>query len=162
MKATILYYSQTDNTKNAAMMIAEGMRLVDGVDVGVFSIDNVDEKFVRESDCVVLGSPVVLASLAAPVKAWLDGPGMQLQLGGKLGGAFATAGYVQGGADIAIQSIESQLMVYGMMIYSGGSAFGMPVVHLGPVGLAGKLDDTKELFITYGQRMASKAKEIFG
>ena len=161
MKASILYYSQTGNTKQAAEMIAEGMSAIDGVEAKTFSIDSVDEAFVKESGCVVLGTPVVLASMAAPVKAWLDGQGMTLGLGGKLGGAFATANYVQGGADIAIQSIEGHLMVYGMLVYSGGAALGAPVIHLGPVGIGGELEKTQENFVVYGQRMASKAKELF-
>ena len=43
--------------------------------------------------------------------------------------------------------------VMGMMIYSGGSACGKPVIHLGPVGMSQDIDSFKELFVTYGKRM---------
>lgn len=162
MKASVLYYSQTGNTKQAAEMIAEGMRKVEGMEAKVFSIDHVDEAFVKDSDCVILGTPVVLASMATPVKEWLDGPGMKLKLGGKLGGAFATARYIHGGGDIAIQSIQVHMLVYGMVVYSSGGTFGAPVIHLGPVGITDRMDESQELFTVYGQRMAQKTKDVFG
>lgn len=161
MKASILYYSRTGNTKQAAELIAEGMRSVNGVEAKTFSLDAVDEAYVKESDCVILGTPVYIASMAAEVKVWLDGPGMKLGLAGKLGGAFATANYVQGGADIAIQSIVSHMMVFGMMVYSGGGAYGSPVIHLGPVGIGGKMEESAEQFTLYGRRVATKASEVF-
>ena len=43
-----------------------------------------------------------------------------------------------------------------MLTYSGGGSFGKPVIHLGPVALHGHLEESKELFRLYGQRMATK------
>ena len=53
------------------------------------------------------------------------------------------------------------MMVYGMLTYSGGGAFGKPVIHLGPVALSSQLDASVETFLTYGERMAAKAAELF-
>lgn len=161
MKTTVFYYSRSGNTKAMAEVIAEGMQTVDGVEAKAFSIDEVDEAWAAESKCVVLGTPIYLASFAGAVKTWLEGPGGKL-MGGKMGGAFATAKYVHGGGELGIQAILDHMLVLGMMTYSGGGAFGHPVIHLGPVAIDGHLEDYNETFKLYGQRMATKAKEIFG
>ncbi len=50
--------------------------------------------------------------------------------------------------------------VMGMMIYSGGSAYGKPVIHLGPVGMSQDIDNFKELFVTYGKRMGEQLLKV--
>lgn len=162
MKMTVLYYSKSGNTKQMAQVIVEGMSAVEGVEAKAFSLDEIDENFIKESKCVVIGTPIYLASMANPVKTWLDTASLQYGLAGKIGGAFATADYVHGGAEIGIQSILSHLMVLGMLIYSGGGAYGKPVIHLGPVSLKDAMEETKENFYLYGQRMATKTKELMG
>ena len=164
MKLSVLYYSKSGNTKRMASVIADGMSSVEGVEARTFSIHELDEKakvFIGESRCVVLGTPIYLASLCGEVKTFLDGPAMKLGLGGKIGGAFATANFLHGGGELGIQSILSHMMVLGMLAYSGGGAFGQPPIHLGPVALGGDLDASVEIFRLYGQRMATKTVELF-
>lgn len=161
MKMSVLYYSRTGNTKRMAEAIAEGMRNVQGVETEVFALDAIDADFVKESKCVVLGTPVYLASMAADVKVWLDQPNANLALAGKIGGAFATQDYLHGGGDIAIQAVLAHLMVKGMMTYSGGGAWGKPVIHLGPIAMKDRLDEALGTFVTYGERMAKKTVELF-
>lgn len=85
----------------------------------------------------------------------------RLGLAGKIGGAFATADYLHGGAELAISSILNHMLVLGMLVFSGGGSFGKPVIHLGPVALKQSKVEAKETFLLYGQRMAQKTKEIF-
>lgn len=54
------------------------------------------------------------------------------------------------------------MMVAGMMAYSSGGAYGVPVIHLGPVAIKKELDDYTVIFTTYGKRMATRAMELFG
>lgn len=162
MKMSILYYTRTGNTKRMAEVVAEGMRGVDGVDVRCFPLDAIDAEFVKESAGVVVGTPTYLASMAGEVKSWLDTGSLKLGLAGKIGGAFATQDYTHGGADLAIQSVLSHLMVLGMLVYSGGGSFGKPVIHLGPVALKDNLESYDETFRIYGRRMAMKTMEVFG
>ena len=147
MKMTVLYHSVTGNTKTMAQVIAEGMMTVAGVEAKAFPIENWDAAWVKESKCVVLGTPIYLADLCSAVKVW---------------GAFATADYLHGGGDLGIQTILNHMMVLGMLTYSGGGSFGKPVIHLGPVALHGHLEESKELFRLYGQRMATKTVSLFG
>lgn len=160
MKMSVLYYTRTGHTRQMAECIVRGMAEQPGVEARAFSIDQVDEDFVRDSRCVILGTPTYFASTAAEVKTWLDTASKKLNLAGKLGGAFATEDYLHGGGDLAIQSILVHMMVLGMLVYSGGS-FGPPVIHLGPAALGSHAEEYEELFRLYGSRMASKALELF-
>lgn len=161
MKTAVLYHSKSGNTRQMAQAIADGMETVSGVEARAFSIHDMDLEFIKESLCVVVGTPTYLASMSGEMKVWLDGDARKAGLAGKLGGAFATADYLHGGADLAIQGILSHLMVLGMLIYSGGGSCGKPVIHLGPVALKEHLDEAYSIFHLYGQRMAAKAAELF-
>ncbi len=159
MKASILYLSKTGNTKAMAEQIAGGMS-AEGVEAKIFPIDAVDKDWVNESSCVIIGSPTYYADVSAEIKAFLETLG-GYGVAGKLGGAFATAGFSYGGGDIALQTILTHMMFWGMLTYSGGGAAGNPPIHLGPVAGGSASDGTPELFRDYGQRMARKAKELF-
>ncbi len=83
-------------------------------------------------------------------------------MAGKLGGVFATEQYIHGGADLTMNALLIHLLVYGMMIYSGGASFGKPVIHMGPVEVSPKKEDFKELFEIFGKRFATQALKING
>ena len=143
-----------------AEYIAEGIRTVPGAEAKVFPITAVDEAYVKESCALIVGTPTYNGSLTARMKAWLEESPAKLDVAGKLGGAFATAAFIHGGADLAIQCVLTHLMVDGMMVYSGGQAWGMPVIHLGPVAIGPDLEGFAQLFRTYGQRMARQAASL--
>ena len=89
-------------------------------------------------------------------------------MAGKLGGAFATEQYTHGGAELVIQSILTNELVWGMLCYSGGGSKGKPIIHFGPVGVNGNvephngMDNYTEYFRVFGKRFAEKAAELFG
>lgn len=161
MKMSVLYFSKTGNTKKMAEAVAKGMESVGDVQAKAMSVDALDAAFVKESACVVVGTPTYYNTFAAELKSWLDADCGKYALAGKLGGAFATSAYIHGGGEIAVQNILSHLQFFGMLIYSGGGTVGEPPIHLGPVAIDGDIDSFAPLFETYGQRMAAKAKELF-
>jgi len=167
MKLAVIYDSKTGNTKQAAEWIAEGMNRVPGAEAKAFGIGEVDAAFVSEAKGVVIGCPTYASLMTADMRAWLQTAAGKLGLAGKLGGAFATEQYSHGGAEIVIQSILTNEMVYGMLCYSGGASKGKPVIHLGPVGVNGNveahngMENYKENFMIYGERFAAKAAELF-
>ena len=162
MKASVLYFSRSGHTAQMAQRILEGMNAVPGVEARAFPLDAIDADFVKESACVVLGTPSYLACMAGAVKTWLDTESGKYALAGKLGGAFATADYVHGGGDMAVQGILTHFMVRGMLVYSGGGSRGKPYIHLGPVAVSDDLAKYEPTFLAYGERMARKALELFG
>lgn len=160
LKAAIVYDSRTGHTAKAAAYIGEGIQKEAGIEVRSFSIDEVDADFVKQAALVIFGSPTYMASLTGKMKLWLEQEAGNLSLAGKLGGVFATEQYIHGGADLAMQVMLTHLLVFGMMIYSGGSSLGKPVIHLGPVGMRQDIEAYRELFQLYGMRMAKQVKEL--
>ena len=168
MKFAVIVDSRTGNTRQAADWIVEGMNAVDGAEAKAFTIPEVDEEFVKEACGVVIGSPSYAAQMTPELHAWMMSAAGKLGFAGKLGGAFATEQFTHGGGDTVIQSILTIEMVKGMLCYSGGGAFGMPVIHLGPVGVNNNvekhngMEHYKGYFTIFGERFAKKAAEIFG
>ncbi len=160
MKISILYFSKNGHTKEMAEVIANGMKSVQGIEVGIFDLEHVDDEFLAESKAVVFGTPTYYANTCWQIKKWFD-ESRNYKLEGKIGSVFATADYAQGGADTAILTIINHLMVKGMLVYSGGSALGQPFIHLGAVALKENFEQSKPMFEVFGQRIASKAIELF-
>jgi len=160
MKAVIVFDSRTHTTEKAAGFIDEGLKSLDDIEVRCFHIDEADFEYIQQSQLVIFGSPTYMASVTAKMKSWLESNAGKLKLAGKLGGAYATEQYIHGGAENAIQEMLVFMMVMGMMTYSGGSACGKPVIHLGPVGMSQDIERFKDLFVTYGQRMGEQLLKI--
>ena len=156
MKAAIIYDSRTNTTEKAAGFIAEGLKKTGDIEVKCFNIDNVDFDYVAGVDMAIFGSPTYMASVTGKMKNWLELNVRKLGLAGKLGGAFATEQYIHGGAENAIKEMLVFMMVMGMLVYSGGNSYGKPVIHLGPVGMSQNIEDFRELFVTYGERMGKQ------
>lgn len=160
MKISILYFSKTGHTKEMANVIADGIRKVPNIEVGVFALDSIDDKFLLDSKAVVFGTPTYYANTCWQIKKWFD-ESNNYNLEGKIGAVFSTAHYAQGGADTAILTIINHLMVKGMLVYSGGSALGKPFIHLGAVAIDENFEESKSMFSIFGERIALKAKELF-
>lgn len=62
---------------------------------------------------------------------------------------------------MAGQIILKNMLVQGILTYSSGGACGKPVIHLGLVAISANLADYEETFKLDGQRMATKAMELF-
>ncbi len=162
MKLSVIYHSESGTTKQMSDVIVSGMETVENVEAKAFSIDEIDSDWVKESKCVVVGSPIYMASITAKLKTWLEKDARSYNIAGKIGGAFATANYVHGGGELGIQTILDHMLCYGMLTFSGGGAYGKPVIHIGPVAIRENIDDYTETFKLYGERMAKKTVEVFG
>ena len=152
MDIAIVCFSLTGHTLEMAGEIAAGIR-ESGAEAKIYNIhsEQADKDYLEAASGLIIGSPTYLAA-----SVWQTG---------KLGGAFATAHYAQGGQDTAIMDIMGQLLVKGMLIYSGGGSYGLPIIHHGPVALdkeGNHYDESREMFRIYGRRFASKALELFG
>ena len=165
MRISIVLYSLTGHTAEMAGEIISGIE-EEGVDARAFNVrtDDIDKEYLDSSDGLIIGTPTYLASSVWQIKKWIEEDSKQFALSGKLGGAFATAHYAQGGQDTAIMDILGQLLVKGMLVYSGGGSFGLPIIHHGPVALdkeGNHYEESRAMFRAYGKRFAAKAKELF-
>ncbi|WP_331475330.1 flavodoxin family protein [Clostridioides difficile] len=129
MKITILYQTRSGNTERVAKLIEDGAKKVDGVDVKLMRLDNIDLDYLNESKAVIFGTPTYLANTTWEVKKWFDEDSKKVNLAGKLGAVFATCDYICGGPDVAILTVVGHLMVKGMLVYSGGGSLGKPFIH---------------------------------
>ena len=166
MRIAIVCYSLTGHTLEMAGEIARGIE-EEGAEARIFNIrtGEVDAEYLSSASGIIIGTPTYMASSVWQVKKWIEEDSRPLALSGKLGGAFATAHYAQGGQDTAIMDILGQLLVKGMLVYSGGGSFGLPIIHHGPVALdkeGNHYDESRKMFRVYGRRFAAKSAELFG
>lgn len=109
MKISIVYFTSTGRTSAMAEEIKKGIAAADAsIEVGLFPISELTSyheeniNFVNDSAAVIVGTPDYYAAEANQLKTWLDN--CPCKLADKLCGAYATANFLQGGGDIAIQS----------------------------------------------------------
>lgn len=155
----ILYHSETGNTAKIAELIAEGTKNLTETDVKTMSIDALDVDFINQANVVLFGCPTYAVSMSWQMKKFLDTT--SLDLAGKLGGVFATANYIGGGAEVAELTMIAALLLRGMLVYSAGFTSGNPLTHLGAVAIQSGDDAQRERARIFGERMAQKAKELF-
>ena len=165
MNFAILYFSKTGHTREMGKLIAKGLEKA-GADVRLFSVEEpADADYINSCAGVIFGTPTYAASAPWQMTRWFFEGCRGIDLSGKLAGVYSTAHYAQGGADVAIMALIPELLVRGMRGYSGGTAYGKPIIHLGPVALdavEGHYEACKPEFEIFGERFASKAGELFG
>jgi NAD(P)H dehydrogenase (quinone) len=159
MKISIIYHSETGNTKKMAEIISEGAKRDGKAEVKVMSIDDIDETFVERSNAVILGCPTHRGSYSWQMKKWIGTT--KLKVAGKLGSVFATEAYIGGGADMAEIGLICHLLVMGMLVYSAGASAGQPFTHFGAVAIREGDEAQKERARIFGERIARKALELF-
>lgn len=159
MKAAIIYHSVSGNTEQIASLIAEGIEKTGNIETKIMSIDSVDETFIKDSCCVVFGTPTYYASFSWQMKKWFDTA--NCNLADKLGCCFATANFMGGGSELAMNELIIHMLVKGMLIYSGGAAHGVPFVHIGAAAVKNGDEFQKSRAISFGERIGKKMLEIF-
>jgi len=161
MKVSIIYHSETGNTKKMADLIREGCMGVASVEAECMSIDEVDEAYVEESAAIIFGSPTYEGTCSWQMKKFLDTE--HSNFCGKLAGVFASQNWPGGGgASFAEMTIIAGLLVHGMMVYSGGITKGMPILHFGAVSHKAPDEDIyRDRCTKLGQNIAEKAVELF-
>ena len=158
MKILVLYYSKGGNTKKLAQAVLEGVDSIKGAE-GVFkNTSHVTKEDFIEAKGVIAGSPVYFGTMAAQLKAVLDGfIGTRRKMEGKVGAAFATSGDPTGGKETTMMSIIQALLIYGMLIT------GDPLSATGHYGVAcvGAPDETAcENAQKLGARVAALALKL--
>lgn len=160
MKISILYSSRTGKTEKVAKLIEEGIKRIQGIEVKAMNLNEIDKEFIDASKGIIFGTPTYYANMSWEMKKWID-ESSSFNLEGKLGAAFSTANSIAGGSDIALLAILNHLMVKGMLVYSGGVAFGKPKTHLGYVHINEIIENEDENARIFGERIAKKVSQIF-
>lgn len=161
MKISIVYHSESGNTKGVADLIAKGASAISDVEVKPMSINNIDEEFLSLSDAIIFGCPTYAGTFSHQMKKWMDTISLK-RFEGKLAAVFATENYLGGGADIALMGMVGHLLVGGMLVYSGGAGHGHPYTHFGAVCIREGDEFQQQRALIFGERIAKKAKQLFG
>lgn len=126
----IVYYSMTDNTKEMAHAVADGVASVDGAVAVVKTVDEVEKDDLIRADGIILGSPSYYANVATPMKEFIDKWYFEyeLPLFDKVGGAFCAGGSRTGGQELVVISMLMAMMNNGMIVagplYEAWGTFG--------------------------------------
>ncbi len=161
MKVSVIYHSETGNTRKMADLVADGVESVEGAHAKVMPCTDFDEAWLNESQAVILGCPTYQGTLSWQMKRFLDESGVDLA--GKLGAAFASQNWPGGGgADLSEICIIAGMLVKGMLVYSGGITEGQPFLHFGAVSARAPEGLFAERCVKLGQNVASKAISLFG
>ena len=135
----------------------------------------VETSDLEECAALALGSPTRFGNMAAPLKYFLDGSSAQWlsgTLAGKPACVFTSTGSLHGGQESTLLSMMLPLLHHGMLILGlpyteaalmttagGGSPYG--ATHWS--GMNGDLpfgDDTRQLTIALGRRLAQTAQQL--
>ena len=91
-KLFILYYSRTGNTGRMAEAIAEGAKMVKGVDVALTFHAKPEE--LADPDAIILGMPTYHHDISSDMKKLLEEVAAKgIELKGKIGAAFGSYGW---------------------------------------------------------------------
>lgn len=162
MKYTILIHSESGNTEKVARYIEQGALSEPDTEVKIMNItDELDMDFLNESKVVVFGTPTYYANMSWQMKKWFD-TCHSVNLGGKLGGAFATENSPNGGGgELALTTLQQHMLVKGMLVYSSGIEFGRPIIHVGPTVVRDQIEEREEICKLFGKRLAIKGHQLF-
>jgi NAD(P)H dehydrogenase (quinone) len=142
-KVQIIFYSMYGHIYKMAEAIAEGVRLVNGVEVELFRVpelvpDDILEKsgakalqqdfanipiatvdHLIEADAIIFGTPTRFGNMCAQMRNFLDQTGglwMKNALVGKIGSVFASTGTQHGGQETTITSFHTTLFHLGLIV----------------------------------------------
>lgn len=160
MNITILYHSESGNTEEVAGIIKSGCNKIEGIKAEVMSIKDADVEFINSSEAIILGSPTYTGNMSWQLKSFLD-KNSKINYKGKLGAVFATENFIGGGADSALISMLSHLLVKGMVVYSAGASEGKPYTHFGAVCIQAGNKEQRARAEIFGERIAKKTVELF-
>src|SRR5215210_6626536 len=124
----ITYHSVSGNTEKMAQGVAEGAKGVAGTNVVLKKVGDVTTEDLLSADAVIVGSPVYFGNMSGEVKTFFDnwllkfGVFPDFKMRNKIGAAFTTGGSISNGKELTMLAIHHAMLVYQMLIMSGGGA----------------------------------------
>ena len=157
-KILVLFDSKSGNVAQMAEFVAAGARAVPDTEVRVRSVDDAVAADVVWCDGIAVGSPTNMGILSWKMKRFWDetmGP-VWMEVDGKIGCAFSSAGGWGGGMELACQSLLTVLMNFGFLVFGVPDYAGRgTTLHYGAVGAKAPRDaDTQESCRILGRRLA--------
>ena len=153
-RAIVIYYSRSNNTKEMADLVAQGIKKED-VEVDIKKVQEVKADDLLKYDAIILGSPTYYGSMAAEIKKLLDDSvKFHGSLDGKIGGAFSSSANVGGGNETTILDILNAMLIHGMVIQGDPQGD-----HYGAVSIGAPDGRAKRQCTRMGERIAKLIKK---
>jgi flavorubredoxin len=150
----VVYDSKYGNTKRVAEIVAEGLRDVEGVEVSLCSVKEVDMSKVAGYDVLVLGAPNHMASPSRTMMKFVD-RSTSLDLKVKNVVVFGTYSGRVRDPDRAVKKMEKKLKEKVPETKLISSSLSVRVLGItGPI-FEGELDRCRE----FGRRIANQVKQ---
>lgn len=154
----VLYDSRSGNVAKMAELVAEGARLVPDSEVRVLSVDAAKAEDVVWCDGIAVGSPTNMGILSWKMKRFWDEvmADKWMEVDGKIGCAFSSAGGWGGGMELACQSMLTVLMNFGFLVFGVTDYSGRKMtLHYGAVASKEPREsETQEACRILGRRLA--------
>ncbi|WP_026689644.1 flavodoxin domain-containing protein [Alteribacter aurantiacus] len=121
MQTFVLYASMNGHTEVLATAVADGARKVEGMDVVLSSVEDIDPDSLKEATAIIWGSsgyfgepnPKMSNFLSKLGGLWFSGA-----LQGKIGGVFATTSTQHGGVENICRALQTPMQHHGMIFVS--------------------------------------------
>lgn len=156
----IVYSSAEGHTKQMAEAVYRGARSVEGTEVRLRSVNEVDSSDVHAADAIVVGSPVYNAAVAPQIQEFINSWPFDGTMRNKIGAAFTTGGGISAGEELVQLSILHSMLVFGMIIVGGEewtSAFGASAVTDEAPFQKGKV---AKAFLAKGESLGKRVAEL--
>lgn len=161
----VLFDSKSGNTARMAELVAEGARQISDTEVRLKSVEEATVEDVEWCEGIAVGSPTNMGILSWRMKRfWDDVAGAKwMEMDGKIGCAFSSAGGWGGGMELACQSILTVLMNYGFLTFGVTDYSGKKTtLHYGAVAAKEpREEEIREACRILGRRLAEWVAVMF-
>lgn len=115
----VLYQSNTERTKDMAVLVAKGAERISGTEIRLKSTDEATQDDVLWCDALAAGSPTNLGAISWKMKKFWDDLSRSLwgKIDGKIACAFSSSGSYGGGSEIACLNMLTILINYGFLVF---------------------------------------------
>ncbi|BDC35361.1 MAG: flavodoxin family protein [Candidatus Methanoliparum thermophilum] len=157
VRVLIVYHSKTGNTEKMAKAIAEGVNL-SGAEAILKRVEDASIDDLDDIDGLILGSPTYFGTMSAEMKRFIDqSVKKRKKLENKIGAAFSSSNFVNGGNETTIISLIQALLVHGMVVAGDPLETGG---HFGVVSIKDPDEKTLERCRKFGKRIGELATRL--
>ena len=157
-KISIIYHSETGNTRKMAELVAGGVRKA-GCEAMIMPVDAPNTEYIEQSKAVLLGSPTYYGTTSWQMKKLMDT--LPVSLAGKLGAPFASANWKGGGGyEFTEFTLIAGMLIRGMIVYTGGVTNPVPT-HFGAVSAKAPEGFDAERCEQLGVNVARQTRELW-
>jgi NAD(P)H dehydrogenase (quinone) len=154
----VLFDSNTGNTARMAELVAQGAETIPDTEVRLRALEEAKAEDILWCDGIAVGSPTNMGILSWKMKRFWDETMAPhwMEIDGKIGCAFSSAGGWGGGMELACQSILTVLMNYGFLVFGVTDyAAKLTTLHYGAVtAREPRSPDAQDACRLLGQRLA--------